>query len=44
MPFADLLPYLGKIVTTTQFRGIANLLIAQACGHFGVPDSLFPQG
>lgn len=32
MPFADLLPYLGKIVTTTQFRGIANLLTKDVDG------------
>ena len=33
MPFADLLPYLGKIVTTTQFRGIANLLSKDVDGQ-----------
>jgi hypothetical protein len=40
MPFADLLPYLGKIVTTTQFRGIANLLTHDADG----PHAPRPEG
>jgi hypothetical protein len=40
MPFADLLPYLGKIVTTTQFRGIANLLMHDADG----PHAPRPEG